>query len=82
MVDLELEKAHKIYSQIEVLEKAEFWDNIANSLYYSLFHAVSALLINDGLPVNSHKGAVVLFGQYYIRTQIVDHCCPVKISGF
>ena len=72
IVDLELEKAHKIYSQIEVLEKAEFWDNIANRLYYSLFHAVSALLINDGLPVNSHKGAVVLFGQYYIRTQIVD----------
>ena len=72
IVNLELEKAHKIYSQIEVLEKAEFWDNIANRLYYSLFHAVSELLINDGLPVNSHKGAVVLFGQYYIQTQIVD----------
>ena len=55
VVGLELEKANIIFSQIEVLQNAGFWDNIANRLYYSLFHAVSALLINEGLPVNSHK---------------------------
>ena len=61
-----------LFSQIEVLQNAGFWDNIANRLYYSLFHAVSALLINEGLPVNSHKGAVLLFGQHFIKTQIFD----------
>ena len=72
VVGLELEKANSIFSQIEVLQNAGFWDNIANRLYYSLFHAVSALLINEGLPVNSHKGAVLLFGQHFIKTQIFD----------
>ena len=72
VVSLELEKANNIFSQIEVLQNAGFWDNIANRLYYSLFHAVSALLINEGLPVNSHKGAVLLFGQHFIKTHIFD----------
>ena len=53
VVGLELEKANSIFSQIEVLQNAGFWDNIANRLYYSLFHAVSALLINEGLFVDA-----------------------------
>ena len=43
VVSLELEKANNIFSQIEVLQNAGFWDNIANRLYYSLFHAVSVV---------------------------------------
>ena len=86
VVGLELEKANSIFSQIEVLQNAGFWDNIANRLYYSLFHAVSALLINEGLPVNSHKGAVLLFGQYFIKTQVfdkqcVEFVCSIEIIG-
>ena len=39
-------------------------------MYYSLFHAVSALLINDGHSVGSHRGAVGAFGQFYVTTGI------------
>ena len=28
------------------------------------------MLINDGHPVNTHKGVIALFGNYYIRTGI------------
>ena len=37
---------------------------------YSLFHAVSALLVNDGYMVNFHRGAVGAFGQHYVTTGI------------
>ena len=57
-------------AQIENLRVLKYWDNIANRLYYAIFHAVSALLINDGHSVNTHKGVVVLFGQHYVRTGI------------
>ncbi|MBO7481799.1 MAG: hypothetical protein J6T63_06805 [Bacteroidales bacterium] len=30
----------------------------------------SALLINDGHEVGTHKGAVIRFQQYYVKTQI------------
>ena len=67
---LQLEKAHANFNQIPILREAGFWDNIANRLYYSLFHAVSALLIHDGYSVNSHRGAVGIFGQHYVTTGI------------
>ena len=72
IVQLEIEKAQSIMAQIESLKVLKYWDNIANRLYYAIFHAVSALLINDGHSVNTHKGVVVLFGQHYVRTGIFD----------
>jgi uncharacterized protein (UPF0332 family) len=70
LVGLELEKAVNMLSQIPNLQQLGYWDNIANRLYYAVFHAVNALLINDGHPVNTHRGVIALFGNYYIRTGI------------
>lgn len=68
IVELELEKAENIFAEHEVLLQAGFWSTLANRLYYSLFHAVSALLINDGHEVGTHKGAAIRFQQYYVKT--------------
>ncbi len=70
VVRLELEKAKRILGQIDGLARLGYWDNIANRLYYALFHAVSALLVHDGHAVNTHKGAVAMFGQYYVKTGV------------
>ena len=70
VVRLQIEKAHAIFDQIPLLCEAGYWDNVVNRLYYSLFHAVSALLINDGYNVGSHRGAVGAFGQHYVTTGI------------
>jgi len=70
IVSLELDKANKTIEQIPELRKLGYWDNIANRLYYAVFHAVNALLINDGHPVNTHRGAISLFGNCCIRTGI------------
>ncbi|HJB44622.1 MAG TPA: nucleotidyltransferase domain-containing protein [Candidatus Coprenecus merdipullorum] len=50
--------------------RALSWDVVANRLYYAVFHAVSALLIKDGYKVGTHKGAMLMFGQHYVRTGI------------
>jgi hypothetical protein len=70
LVQLELEKADKTLSQVAVLQREGYWDTMANRLYYSLFHAVSALLINDQREVGSHKGAAIRFHQYYVKTGV------------
>ncbi len=67
---LEYEKACKTLEQLAEYQHLGHWDTIANRLYYALFHAVNALLIHDGHPVNTHKGVIALFGNYYIRTGI------------
>ena len=43
IVGLEYEKALHTIAQIPELEKLGFWDNIANRLYYAVFHAVNAI---------------------------------------
>ena len=70
VVQLQMEKAHKNFNQISLLSQAGYWDTVANRLYYSLFHAVSALLIHDGHNVGTHRGAVGSFGQHYVTTGI------------
>lgn len=69
IVDLEIEKAYRLYRQALMMQREEQWDGMANRLYYALFHAVSALLIHDHHVVNTHSGSHALFSQYYIKTE-------------
>ena len=70
IVALEYEKACKTFDKVKEYESMGHWDTIANRLYYALFHAVSALLIHDNHPVNTHRGVIAMFGNYYIKTGV------------
>lgn len=70
MVKLQYEKALSCLHQAEGIASMNFWDTVANRLYYSLFHAVSALLIKDGHKVSTHKASVLLLGQHYVKTGV------------
>ena len=63
IVNLEYEKALSFLRQAESIAALDFWDAVANRLYYAVFHAVSALLVKDGYNVSTHKGTLVMFGQ-------------------
>ena len=71
LVALELKKARDTYEEIGILTVANRWSGAANRLYYAVFHAVSALLINDGLQVNTHKGSHATFSQHYIKNGVL-----------
>ena len=66
LVRLELEKAHDTFEEIEILRQAKKWNGAANRVYYSVFHAVNALFINDGLQSSRHKASHALFSLHYI----------------
>ena len=68
IVSLELEKAENTFAETEILRQAKFWSNLANRLYYSLFHAMTAMLVNDHHEVGTHKGAANRFHMYYVKT--------------
>ena len=71
IVDYELHKARLNYEQAGLAKDNHYWDLVANRLYYALFHAVSALLIHNEIPVKSHKGAVVMFNKHCVKTGLV-----------
>lgn len=70
LVELEMEKAKRIFAEIDVLVNAGLWSTAANRLYYSVYHAVCALLIKDGHKATTHQGNHIGFGAYYVKTGI------------
>ncbi|MBO4905732.1 MAG: HEPN domain-containing protein [Bacteroidaceae bacterium] len=75
LVQLELDKAHEAFEDIEVLASAGRWSGAANRMYYAVFHAVNALLIHDSHPVNTHRGSHAIFSMYYIKTGVLPAEC-------
>ena len=71
LVALELKKARETHEDISILLNANRLNGAANRMYYAVFHAVCALLINDGHQVNTHKGSHALFNLNYIKTGIL-----------
>lgn len=68
LVQLYWNKSEKTYDELLGAIELKKWSMAANRLYYSLFHAMSALLIKDEHPVNSHRGVKHAIGQYYVLT--------------
>ena len=68
MVDREMERAYHTFKVASNLMVDQEWNEAAGRLYYSLFHAVSALLIHDHIAVKSHKGAYTMLCQHYVNS--------------
>lgn len=47
-------KARQLLHDVDVLMENELWNSTINRMYYACFHAVSALLIKNGIEVKSH----------------------------
>ena len=71
-INLLIEKANRNFEQARFLANSGFWDLIVNRLYYSLFHAVTALMMQDNIVNKSHKGTAQQFGKHYVMTEKFD----------
>lgn len=71
-VNLMMEKSDRNMEQAIYNANVDYWDLVSNRLYYSIFHAVNALLLLDGIKTNTHKGTSSQFGKYYVITGVFD----------
>ncbi len=71
IVARELEKAESFMVQAEGNFVMGYWDTVANRMYYAMFHAVIALLVNAEIQTGAtHKGIVSQFGLKFVKTGI------------
>ncbi len=72
---IELSKYRFMTSQ-ENLEDARImyengrYKNALNRAYYSIFHAIRAVLALDGFDSSKHSGVIAYFNQNYVKTEI------------
>jgi uncharacterized protein (UPF0332 family) len=64
----ELLRAEECLREARALQAARLPYGAASRAYYAVFHAVRAVLFASGLEVRSHRAAVGLLGEHYVKT--------------
>lgn len=71
-VEYRLKRSLETLDEVDKLVELAYWNTAVNRLYYAAFYAVSALLTFHKIQVHSHTGIRQKFGEYFIKTQIMD----------
>lgn len=72
LVALYWNKSVNTFDELDNAIQIEKWNMAANRMFYSLFHAVTALLVKDGHKVSSHRGIKGALGLHYVTTGLID----------
>lgn len=67
-----IEKAYECLKSAILLRDAGDYTSSANRSYYSIFHAMRAVMALDGQDRKKHSGVVSYFQENYIKTGIFD----------
>ena len=65
-------KAEKFLFTAEQALKTEDYDSCVSRCYYAMFFMAEAALLTKDMSASSHKGVITLFGQYFVKTKILD----------
>lgn len=79
-IRLLIEKSDRNMEQALANASLGYWDLVANRLYYSLFHAVTALMQTDRIKTGTHKGTSAQFGRHYVMTGLFDRADGILYS--
>ena len=63
-----LERADESIEAAKELFKNGYFDFCASRVYYAVFYASSALLLNEGLEFGNHSGVIAAIHQKFIKT--------------
>lgn len=75
-----LERAKQDLSDAEFSYEARRYLNANNRAYYSIFHAIKAVLALERIDFKKHKDVLAYFNQHYIKTEIFPRIISKKIS--
>jgi hypothetical protein len=72
MVNYWWEKANNSLDSAKREYKAEAYEFSINRLYYSVFYAVSALLLENGMSFKKHSGVRSFFHKEFIKEGLIE----------
>ncbi len=67
-----LESARKTLDAAKLLADHEQWNSAVNRLYYALFYAVSALLLDNDIQAKSHKAIINSFSHHFVKNGLFE----------
>lgn len=73
LIKLKLKKAKGFLLEVEPLMNLKFYTTVINRLYYSCFHATSALLLTKDIAPKTHKGVANMLHHEFVNKGLFDH---------
>ncbi len=64
-------KAWEALHDAKLLDANYGWNACINRLYYACYYSVSALLLKNDLPAQTHNGVKTQFNQHFIKTGMI-----------
>ena len=71
LIKYRMERAWDTFDDAKILAANEKWNATINKLYYSIFYAVSALLLDSNLKPVTHSGSKSNFSEYFIKEGLI-----------
>ncbi|MCD6347067.1 MAG: HEPN domain-containing protein [Bacteroidales bacterium] len=71
-VQFRIESAYKTHEAAKLLFEKGFWNSSVNRLYYSVFYAVNALLVLEGIQTKTHASVKSQFSQRFVKSGELD----------
>jgi uncharacterized protein (UPF0332 family) len=65
-----LARAEKYRSTARNLIDMPDYESSASRSYYAMFYATQAVLLTKGIETASHNGAITLFSEHFVKTEI------------
>jgi uncharacterized protein (UPF0332 family) len=71
LIKYRLSRARDTYDDAIILADKHKWNSTINRLYYSVYYAVIALLLDSDLKPATHNGAKSVFSEHFIKNEII-----------
>ena len=71
-IKINIQVANERLIAAEFLFEKELFSDAVNRGYYSMFHAVTAILLQNRITVKTHTGLIAKFGEIFIQPGTID----------
>lgn len=75
-----IEQSKEDLMAAEILYKSKLFKSANNRAYYSIFHAIRAVLALEPIDFKKHKDVLAYFNKSYVRTEIFPKQMGKKIA--
>ena len=72
LVKYRIEKAYGTLVEAHDCAEDNHWTLTANRLYYAVYYASKALLIQNGIVAKSHEGVIGQIGEKFVLTGVIS----------
>lgn len=67
LINLKTQKAKDTLMEAKGIAQLEFWNAVANRLYYACYYIAGALLLKYSYSAQTHRGVISLLGLNFIQ---------------